>query len=76
MFAFGIFTKIPIKDRLIPIVVISAPILSYFLSTYSEAFLFGYNFGFELLLVNGILTFIGMYLIRDKNKILDEKIVD
>lgn len=67
LFAFGIFTKYQIKDRWVPIAAIVSPILSYILKDNSEAW-FNYSFGFELLLVNGILTFLGLLLLRKKEK--------
>ena len=65
MFAFGLFTKIKIKDRLIPLVVIIAPIISYGFNHYIPI-LFGYHFGFEILLLNGLITFLGLLGIRDR----------
>ncbi len=60
MFMFGIFTKLKSKDIAIPFIAISSPIISYFLNIYSEELLNGYKFGFELLGVNAIITFLGM----------------
>jgi Na+/proline symporter len=65
MFAFGLFTKIKVKDRLIPLVVILAPIISYGFNYYAPI-LFNYHFGFEILLLNGLITFIGLLGIRDR----------
>ncbi|NQY66490.1 MAG: sodium:solute symporter, partial [Flavobacteriales bacterium] len=67
LFSFGIFSSRIVKDKLVPIVCIVSPIICYFLNEFSEYFLFGYQFGFEILLVNGALTFMGLYLIS-KNK--------
>jgi len=66
LFSLGMFTKIKVKDSLIPIVVIVAPVLSYLLKVNSVDWFNGYQFGFELLIVNGLLTFIGLWLIREK----------
>ena len=66
LFSFGIFTKYKIKDKLSFWVCIISPLLSYIINIYSEELLFGYKFGFELLLLNGLITFIGLYLIRKK----------
>ena len=63
LFAFGLFVRLDLKDKWVPSVCIIAPILSFILNTYSEALLFGYKFGFELLLVNGLLTFLGLLMI-------------
>ncbi len=64
LFAFGLFTSYSIKDKYAPIVCIAAPILTFILSYYSDVLFFGYKFGFELLLMNGILTFIGLLILR------------
>ena len=66
LFAFGIISKRKIKDGLTPLVCIIAPALSYVLDTCSVNIFFGYQMGFEVLLVNGLITFIGLYLISDK----------
>jgi len=67
MYAFGLFTSYKIKDSLIVPVVIMAPILTYALQ-YTAPLYWGFSFGFELLIVNGILSFLGMLLIRDRSK--------
>ena len=64
LFSFGIFTKYKIKDRFVFLICIISPIISYLVNIYSEQLLFGYKFGFEILLLNGLLTFIGLYLIK------------
>mgnify|MGYP001258423439 CR=1 FL=1 len=64
LFSFGIFTKHKIKDRFVFLICIISPIISYLINIYSEELLFGYKFGFEILLLNGLLTFIGLYLIK------------
>ena len=57
LYSFGLFTKWKIKDNLVPIIAILSPIICYFLQLY-------FSFGFELLIVNGIITFIGLILIK------------
>ena len=66
LFAFGIFTEHTIKDKLVWIIAIISVILSYLLNYYSTVLLNGYEFGFELLIVNGLFTFAGLYLIKQK----------
>jgi len=68
LFAFGIFTKHAIKDKYVWFIAILSVVLSYFLNAYSIQILNGYVFGYELLIVNGMLTYIGLYLIRKPNK--------
>ncbi|NJN78583.1 MAG: sodium:solute symporter [Saprospiraceae bacterium] len=65
LYVFGFFTKFKINDKLAPVVCVLSPIVCYFLSMFSETLFFGYQFGFELLILNGLLTFFGLWLIRD-----------
>ncbi len=67
LFAFGLFTRIKIRDNLVLPVCLASPAISYLLNIYSEELFWGYKFGYELLMVNGLLTFIGLYLIRKKH---------
>jgi Na+/proline symporter len=68
LFAFGILTRRKFKDGLIVTVIcLSAPVVSYFLSKYSASLLGGYQVGIELLIINGILTFLGLWFISKKS---------
>ncbi len=64
LFSFGIFTKYKIKDKFVFFVCLISPLISYLINIYSEELLFGYKFGFEILLLNGLLTFLGLYFIK------------
>ncbi|CAM3531377.1 sodium:solute symporter [Elizabethkingia occulta] len=66
LFVFGIFTKYTVKDHLVPYVCVAAPIISYFIDKYQEQIFGDFKIGLELLLINGLLTFIGLFLIRKK----------
>ena len=66
LFAFGIFTKFNIKDKYVWVISISSVLITYFLNAYSTIIFNGYQFGYELLIVNGLLTFTGLYLIKEK----------
>ena len=66
LYSYGLFTKREIKDNLVPLICIMSPILTYVLNVNSEQLLGGYKFGFELLLVNGLITFIGLWLAKKK----------
>ena len=73
LFFFGIFTKRDVYDNYTPYIVIIAPFLTYLLSIYDE-FLINFNFGYELLAVNGLITFTGLLLIsRSKSDLFDSK---
>lgn len=63
-YSFGLFTHFTVKDKWVPLVAISTPIICYIVSSHSTQWLFGYRFGFELLIINGLLTFLGLWLLR------------
>ncbi len=69
LYAFGLFTKRGVRDRLVPIVAILSPVLCYLLKIYSAQLFNGYQLGFELLILNGVLTFAGLMLISKKVKV-------
>lgn len=66
LFAFGIFTKHKIHDKWVLFITIIAIIFSYFMNENSILLFNGFQFGYELLLVNGTFTYIGLYLIKQK----------
>lgn len=63
LYAFGLFTKWKVRDKLVPVIAIAAPVLSYFISINSLQW-FGFEFGFFILILNGLLTFLGLVLAR------------
>jgi SSS family transporter len=63
LFAFGLFTRRAVNDRLAPVCCLAAPLLCFVLETNSAAWFGGYKFGFELLMLNGLLTAAGLLLI-------------
>ncbi len=66
LFAFGLFTKWQVKDQYVLPICIAAPILAYLINTNSDTLLAGFQLGFLILPLTGLLTFIGMVLIRLK----------
>ncbi len=66
LFFFGLLTRRFPNDRYVPVICIASPILCYFLNMYSKELLAGYTFGFEILLVNGGLVFLGLWAISKK----------
>jgi Na+/proline symporter len=61
LFAFGLFTKWMPRDRWVPMVAVSAPIICYLIDRLTFQCT-GYKFGYEMLMFNGLLTFIGLSL--------------
>lgn len=69
MFVFGIFSRRIVRDKLVPLICFTAPIISYLIEKNSKFLFNGYEFGFEVLILNGILTFSGLMAISKKNVI-------
>ena len=61
LFAFGLLTKRKTNDRLVPYICLASPVICYLLDICVEQ-LSGYRFGYELLMLNGLLTFLGLWL--------------
>lgn len=68
LYAFGLFTPFAVRDKWVPYIAILSPIICFFLSKYSALLLNGYKFGFELLMVNGAITFLGLLLLSKRNE--------
>jgi hypothetical protein len=58
LYAFGLFTKFRVRDRVVPVLALLSPLLSYLLDRFSETIFNGYRFGFELLIINGMIMFL------------------
>ena len=61
LFAFGLFTRRQPIDRLVPYICIASPLICYALDTITQT-IWNYRFGYELLMLNGLLTFCGLWL--------------
>ncbi|MOA35082.1 hypothetical protein D3C78_1565070 [compost metagenome] len=63
LYAFGLFAKTrQVNDILVPVICVSSPAICYSLNLYSAKLLGGYVFDNELILVNGLITFIGLLI--------------
>ena len=67
LFVFGLFTKRQPNDRIVPYICIISPLLCYALDTTAQH-LWGYHFGYELLMLNGLLTFLGLWMTKRRNE--------
>jgi hypothetical protein len=65
LYAFGLFTPFSVKDRMVPFLAVLSPVLCYVLSANSVEWFNGYKFGFELLILNGLIMFLGMLLFNN-----------
>ena len=66
LYAFGLFTKRGVDDRFVPYIAIASPVICYFLKLFSPTW-FGYTFGFEILLLNGLITFLLLLVAKPKH---------
>jgi Na+/proline symporter len=66
LYSFGLFTRRTVRDNVTPFIAILSPVICFFLSKYSVQLFNGYKFGFELLLLNGFLTFAGLWMFSRK----------
>jgi Na+/proline symporter len=68
LFAFGVLTKRKLNDSiLVPVICILSPAICWVLAANSQILFNGYAFGFELLMLNGAITFLGLTLVSKKN---------
>lgn len=69
LFSFGILTKKSLPDNIrVTIVCLISPVICYFISKYAVTMLGGFQIGIELLLINGLLTFLGLLIISKKTE--------
>lgn len=61
LFAFGLFTRRQVNDRLVPYIAVTSPLISWAIDVMASN-LAGYHFGYELLMLNGLITFTGLWL--------------
>jgi Na+/proline symporter len=66
LFAFGLFTRWQPNDWLVPYICVASPLICYALDTATQ-YLWAYHFGYELLMLNGLLTFVGLWLSSAKD---------
>ncbi|MBO7094167.1 MAG: sodium:solute symporter, partial [Spirochaetia bacterium] len=63
LFCFGmLLKKRRVYDKAVPFISVISPVASYLINRYSKELLFGYTFGFEILLLNALLAFAGLLL--------------
>jgi Na+/proline symporter len=63
LYAFGLFTKLNVKDKGVPVVCLLSPLITYFINFLCLNYL-NFDFGFTLLILNGLVTFIGLLTLK------------
>ena len=68
LFCFGLFTKLKPRDRYVPYIAIASPVVCYMIDilTFNAT---GYKFGYEMLMFNGLLTFMGLAALSINKKV-------
>ncbi|MES2593378.1 MAG: sodium:solute symporter [Bacteroidota bacterium] len=69
LYSFGLFTKKAINDKWVPLICVLSPAICYILNEFSQVWFGGYKFGFELLIINGLVTFAGLLVISKKDTV-------
>jgi Na+/proline symporter len=72
LYTFGLYTRRQVRDRFVPAICLIAPMLTYLISANSAEWFYGYQFGFEVLILNGFLTFVGLWGVSVKDTPLPE----
>ena len=67
LFAFGMSTRLLVHDRWVPYVAVASPLLCWLIDLAAQR-LWNYHFGYELLMLNGLLTFVGLLMIRKRTR--------
>ncbi len=67
MFVYGLTNRWNVSDRWVPLICLLSPALSFVLDHFSESWFSGYQFGFEILLVNAAITYLGLLFLRKNN---------
>lgn len=63
LYAFGLIMKRKVHDKIVPLICLLSPVICYVLNLFSKEIFNGYEFGFEILILNGALTFAGLFII-------------
>lgn len=71
LYAFGLYTKRALHDHLVPVVCILSPVLTYIIGTNSQEWFNGYQFSFEIIIVNAAISYVGLWMISHKNKSIE-----
>ena len=67
LFLFGMFSKRKVNDKWVPLIGILSPVFCFVISQFSEKLFFGYKFGFELLILNGLIMLAGLFIFSGKH---------
>jgi Na+/proline symporter len=66
LFAFGILTKRVVNDKLVPAICVLAPVICFILDKFQKNIFGSFEIGLELLVINGLLTFVGLFIVSKR----------
>ena len=69
LYSFGLFTKTKVIDKFVPYICIASPVITYFINLSCLKY-FNFDFGFALLILNGIITFTGLFIVKKRIRII------
>lgn len=69
LYAFGLFSKRPVIDRLVPWICLASPLLTLYINNHSAEWFDGYKFGFERLVLNGLITYLGLWAVSRRQPV-------
>jgi len=69
LYAFGLFTKTKVRDKFVPYICIASPVITYLINLFCLKY-FNFDFGFALLILNGIITFTGLFIVKKRIRII------
>jgi hypothetical protein len=69
LFSFGILTKRTLNEKLVPYICVAAPLICFVLDKYQSVLFGNFQLGLELLIINGLLTFLGLMAISKKKEL-------
>ena len=70
LFTFGIITKRAVNDNWVPFICVASPIICFFIDKCQKELFGKFEIGLELLIINGALTFLGLWLISGKKSLI------
>ncbi|MEI6584795.1 MAG: sodium:solute symporter [Sediminibacterium sp.] len=69
LFTFGILLNRNVKDNFVPIICVAAPIICFIIDKYQKVLFGNFEIGLELLIINGLITFLGLLIISSPKRI-------
>jgi hypothetical protein len=73
LFSFGILLKRNVTDKFVPFICLAAPLICFLIDYNQDSLLMGFKLGPELLIINGLITFLGLLIVSKPQTV---KVID